>query len=132
MKPGLLFSNFVGSLYIREELFFTVKPVLNGPSKRRPKLFFKTNYHLMQVKSIAESSKRALCNTLTFIKLPFVFKTFVLSILEGPLKKGFTVYIFCIFYVLVLSEYLGLADALRLKVYSSIFLSAHVQQCVQE
>ena len=28
----------------------------------------------------------------TFIKLPFVFKTFVLSIFEWPLKTGFTVY----------------------------------------
>ena len=28
----------------------------------------------------------------TFIKLPFVLKTFVLSILEWPLKTGFTVY----------------------------------------
>ena len=26
----------------------------------------------------------------TFIKLPFVFKTFVLSIFEWPLKTGFT------------------------------------------
>ena len=28
---------------------------------------------------------------LTFIRLPFVFKTFVLSIFEWPLKTGFTV-----------------------------------------
>ena len=28
---------------------------------------------------------------LTFIKLPFVFKTFVLSIFKWPLKTGFTV-----------------------------------------
>ena len=28
---------------------------------------------------------------LTFIKLPFVFKTLVLSIIEWPLKTGFTV-----------------------------------------
>ena len=27
----------------------------------------------------------------TFIKLPFIFKTFVLSIFEWPLKTGFTV-----------------------------------------
>ena len=27
----------------------------------------------------------------TFIKIPFVFKFFVLSILEWPLKTGFTV-----------------------------------------
>ena len=41
----------------------TVKPVLNGHSKRKPKLVFKTDYRLMQVKSIAECSKRAFCNT---------------------------------------------------------------------
>ena len=35
----------------------TVKPVLSGHSKRRQKLVFKTNYPLMQVKSIAECSK---------------------------------------------------------------------------
>ena len=35
----------------------TVKPVLSGHSKRRQKLFFKTAYRLMQVKSIAECSK---------------------------------------------------------------------------
>ena len=35
----------------------TVKPVFSGHSKRRPKLVLKTNYCLMQVKSIAECSK---------------------------------------------------------------------------
>ena len=66
-----------------------VKPVLSSHSKGRPKLFFKTDYRLMQVKSIAECSKRAFCNTfnlhLATIKLPFVFKIFVLSIFEWPL-----------------------------------------------
>ena len=38
----------------------TVKPVLSGHSKRRPKLVFETDYHLMQVKSIAECSKRSI------------------------------------------------------------------------
>ena len=41
----------------------TVKTVLSGHLKRRPKLGFKTHYGLMQVKSIAECSKRAFCNT---------------------------------------------------------------------
>ena len=41
----------------------------------------------MQVKSIAEHS----AILLTFIKLPFVIKTFILSIFEWPLKTGFTV-----------------------------------------
>ena len=31
----------------------TVKPVVSGQSKRRPKINFKTDYCLMQVKSIA-------------------------------------------------------------------------------
>ena len=42
-------------------------------------MVFKTNYHLMQVKSIA------LCfnwSILTFIKLPFVIKIFLLAIYD--------------------------------------------------
>ena len=35
----------------------TVKPVLSSHSKSRPKLFFKIDYCLIQVKSIAECSK---------------------------------------------------------------------------
>ena len=70
----------------------TVKPVLGGHSKRRPKLVFKTDYLLMQVKSIAECSKKEHSAILsTFIKLPFVFKIFVLSNFEWLLKTGFTV-----------------------------------------
>ena len=42
----------------------------------------------MQIKSIAECS---FCNTFDCIKLPFVFKTFVLCIFEWPLKTGYTV-----------------------------------------
>ena len=33
---------------------------------------------------------------LTFIKLPFAIKTFVLLIFEWPLKTGFTEYCFCL------------------------------------
>ena len=40
-----------------EILALTVKPVLRGHSKRRPKLVFNTDYRLMQVKSIAECFK---------------------------------------------------------------------------
>ena len=58
-------------------------------------MVFKTDYRLMQVKSIAECSKREhSAILLTFIKLPFVFKTFVLSIFEWPLKTSFTVLVF--------------------------------------
>ena len=37
-------------------LWHTVKPVISGHSKRRPKCVFKTDHGLMQVKSIAECS----------------------------------------------------------------------------
>ena len=67
----------------------TVKPVLSGHSKRRPKLVCKIDYRLMQVKSIAEGEHSAILSA--FIKLPFAIKTFVLSIFERPLKTGFTV-----------------------------------------
>ena len=50
-----------GSYHITEQ--HTVKPVVSGHSKRRPKLVFWTDYLKMQVKSIAECSKRAFCNT---------------------------------------------------------------------
>ena len=68
---------------------------LSGHSKRRPKLGFKTEYCLLQVKSIAECSPSEYSKgdhsaiLLTFIKLPFVIKSFVLSIFEWPLKTGF-------------------------------------------
>ena len=52
------------------------------------KLVFKTVYRLMQVKSIAECILHAILST--FIKLPFIVKTFVLSIFEWPFKTGFT------------------------------------------
>ena len=65
----------------------TVEPVLSGHSKRRTKLFFKTDYRLMQVKSIAECS----CYTFDLHKATYAIKTFVLSCFEWPLKTGFTV-----------------------------------------
>ena len=42
----------------------TVKPVLSDHPNKDQKLAFNTDYCLMQVKSIAECSKRAFCNTL--------------------------------------------------------------------
>ena len=58
---------------------------------KRPKIDFKTNYRLMQVKSNAECSNSALI--LTFIKLLLVVKISVFfSILEWPFYTGFTVH----------------------------------------
>ena len=61
-------------------------------------MVFNSEYRLMRVKSIAECSKRAFCNTLehsaillTVIRLSFVIKIFVWSIFEWPLRTGFTV-----------------------------------------
>ena len=64
----------------------TVKPVLSGHSKEDQKLVFKTHYCIMQVKWTREHS--AICST--FIKQPFVFKTFVVVFLSDRLI--FTVY----------------------------------------
>ena len=51
--------------------------------KEDQKLLFKTDYSLMQVKSIAECS--AILST--FFDLPFYFKTFVLLFLSGRLRQ---------------------------------------------
>ena len=76
------------------------KPVLKGLSQRDRKLVFKTNYCLMQVKSIAECFP--FCRMLqgehsaillTFIKLPFVIKIFVLLIFQWPFYTRFTVHV---------------------------------------
>ena len=63
----------------------TVKFVLSGHSERRPKIGFQDQLSL--IAGLLEHS----AILLTFIKLPCVFKTFVLSNFEWPLKTGFTV-----------------------------------------
>ena len=45
------------------EYLYTVKPVLSGTQKEDQQLLFKTDYPLMQFKSIAECSLGAFCNT---------------------------------------------------------------------
>ena len=59
--------------------------------KKDRKNDFKTDYCLMQVKSIAECSFSAIL--WTFLKLPVVIKTFVLPTFEWPIYTGFTVQI---------------------------------------
>ena len=56
-------SNHLRSVLKSHELAHTVKPALCGLSKEEQRLVFKTNYPLMFVKSNAECSKRAFCNT---------------------------------------------------------------------
>ena len=61
---------------------------------KRPKIFFKTDYCLILIKSIADCSlapREQSAILLTCIKLLSVFKTLVLSNFEWPLKTVFTV-----------------------------------------
>ena len=81
----------------RHKIYFSVVVILvhehvtclKRPLKMKTKIVLKTDYRLMQIKNNAElehSAKRS-----TFIKLPFVMKIFVLSILKWTLMTGFTV-----------------------------------------
>ena len=63
----------------------TVKPDLRGHLKR-PKLIFKTVYRLCRSKVLQNAPREHSAIRLTFIKLPFVFITFVLSIFNGRLN----------------------------------------------
>ena len=68
-------------------IIFTVKPVLSGHSKRQ-KLVFKTDYRLMQVKSIAECSKgEHSAISSTFIKLPPALRPLFCLFLSGRLRQ---------------------------------------------
>ena len=65
---------------------YTVNLCKGAFLKKYWKLVFKTNYRLLQVKSMAECSKGSIQHSAilsTFIKLPFVIKILVLSILSG-------------------------------------------------
>ena len=70
----------------------TVKPVLSGHSKTRPKIVFQDQFLLnagQKYCRMLHGEPSAVISI--FIKLPFVMKIFVLSIIEWPLKTGFTV-----------------------------------------
>ena len=62
---------------------YTVKPVLSGNAKRRPKLVFMTDHCF----NAGQKNCRIFSTS-----IPFVIKMFVLSMFEWPLKTGFTVY----------------------------------------
>ena len=77
----------------------TVKPVLSNHSKRRPKIVFQDRLSLNECRKYCRMLQWEHSAILvTFIKLSFVIKIFVLSIFEWPLKTGFIVY-----YILVLT-----------------------------
>ena len=62
---------------------------------------------------IAKCRSKVLQNAPTYIKLPFVFKTFVLSIFEWLLKTGFTVSIFRHTLCLCLCFFLSLSSSVN-------------------
>ena len=78
---------------------YTVNLCKTATLKKDQKLVVKTNFRLMQVKSIAECSKGSILQNFgpSFIKLPFVIMIFALSIFQWPLYTGFTVaFILCL------------------------------------
>ena len=68
---------------VQLKIYITVKPVLNGHIQKDRKLVFKTNYRLMQVRSIAECSNKHSAILSTFIKLPFVLISLFCLFLNG-------------------------------------------------
>ena len=79
-------------------LRITVKPVLSGHSKRRQKIGFQDRLSLnagQKYCRMLQGEHSALLST--FIKLLHVIKIVVLSILEWPLKTGFTINCYIIF-----------------------------------
>ena len=70
----------------------TVKPAFSSHSKRTPKVVFINDYRLnagQKYCRMLQGEHSAIL--LTFIKLPYSIKIFVLSIFKWPLKTGFTV-----------------------------------------
>ena len=71
------------------------KTCVKQPLSKRPKIGFQDQKSLNTSQKycrMLQGEHSAIL--LTFMKLPFVIKIFVLSIFEGPLKTGFTVHIF--------------------------------------
>ena len=70
------------------------KTCLKGPLSKRHKIVFQDRLSLKAGQKycrMLQGEHSAILST--FSKLPFVIKTFVLSIFEWPLKTGFTVFV---------------------------------------
>ena len=61
-QPLLLISNS-NFISLRVKVFIYSKTCVKRPLSKRPKIGFQDQFHLMQVKSIAECFKRTFCNT---------------------------------------------------------------------
>ena len=77
------------------------KTCLKQPLKKKTKSWFsrpiiaKCRSKVLQNAVLQNAAREHSAILSTFIKLPFVFKIFVLSMFEWPLKTGFTVYHMC-------------------------------------
>ena len=72
--------------------FLYSKTCLKRPLSKRPKNGFQDQLSLNAGQKYCRMQGEHSAILSTFIKLPFVIKTFVLSIFEWPLKTGFTVH----------------------------------------
>ena len=74
------------------DVICTVKPVISGHSKKDQKIDFQDQSLLKAGQKYCRMLQRVhSAILLTFIKLPFAIKTFVLSIFKWTLKTGFIV-----------------------------------------
>ena len=68
------------------------KTCLKGSLKKKTKIGFQDRFSLNAGQKYCRMLQGDSAILLTFIKLQFVIKVFVLSIFEWPLKRGFTVF----------------------------------------
>ena len=88
-------ANLVSYILVCTLHAYYSKTCLKRPLKKKTKIGFQDRLSL----NAGQKHCRMLqgehsATLLTFIKLPFVMKVFVLSILEWPLKTGFNVHVF--------------------------------------
>ena len=103
----------------------TVKPVKNGHSQKDQKLVFKTNYALMQVKSIAECSKRSILQYFrSSLSYHLSLRSLFCCILVAVLHR-----FYCIFYKSYLFKSFSLLNA-----YDIVFIKykyfEYVHTCI--
>ena len=84
-----------------------IKTWLKRPLKKKTKTGFQGRFLLHGDKKYCRMLQREhSAILLTFIKLQFVIKIFVLSVFEWPLKTGFTVLTFILFVLFNIHKYL--------------------------
>ena len=86
-------KTFLNNIVIIFLLVSTVKTCVKPPLSKRPKIGFQDQLSLNAGQKYCRKLQRENSAILsTSIKLPFVIKSFVLSIFEWPFYTGFTVY----------------------------------------